>query len=113
MEARYEHQIPLSDRALAILSDLADLAAIKKNEYVFLGNRPNTPLSTMAMAVQVGCLGYNGIAVHGFHSTFRIWASEQTSYSHETSERALAHQISDKAEAAYRRGDQLEKSGVF
>ena len=63
----------------------------------------------MAMAMQVRRLCYNGITVHGFRSTFRDWASEQTSTSHETSEHALAHWISNKAEAAYRRGDQLEK----
>ena len=45
----------------------------------------------------------------GFRSTFRDWASEQTSFPHETCEHALAHRISDKAEAAYRRGDQFEK----
>ncbi len=39
----------------------------------------------------------------------RDWASEQTSFPHETCEHALAHRISDKAEAAYRRGDQFEK----
>ena len=49
------------------------------------------------------------ITVHGFRSTFRDWASEQTSYPHETCEHALAHRISDKSEAAYRRGDQFEK----
>ena len=47
--------------------------------------------------------------IHGFCSTFRDWASEQTSFPHETCEHALAHRISDKAEAAYRRGDQFEK----
>lgn len=40
---------------------------------------------------------------------FPLWASEQTSFPHETCEHALAHRISDKAEAAYRRGDQFEK----
>jgi len=63
----------------------------------------------MAMAMQVRRLGYNGITVHGLRSTFRNWASEQTSTSHETSEHALAHRINDKAEAAYRRGNQLEE----
>ena len=42
-------------------------------------------------------------------SSFRDWASEQTSFPHETCEQALSHVISNKAEAAYRRGDQFEK----
>jgi integrase len=47
--------------------------------------------------------------VHGFRSTFRDWAAEQTSYSNEVCEMALAHVVGDKTEAAYRRGDLLKK----
>ena len=54
-------------------------------------------------------MGRDSITVHGFRSTFSDYVSEQTSFSHETREHALAHQISDKAEASYRRGDQFEK----
>jgi integrase len=50
-----------------------------------------------------------GITTHGFRSTFRDWASEQTSFPNETCEHVLAHRISDKAEASYRRGDQFKK----
>jgi integrase len=50
-----------------------------------------------------------GAAVHGFRSTFRDWAAEQTSYPNELCEIALAHAVSDKTEAAYRRGDMMEK----
>lgn len=46
---------------------------------------------------------------HGFRSTFRDWVSERTSYPHEMAEMALAHVISSKVEAAYRRGDLFEK----
>ena len=46
---------------------------------------------------------------HGFRSTFRDWAAETTGFANETLELALAHTIKDKAEAAYRRQDQLEK----
>jgi len=52
---------------------------------------------------------YPGITPHGFRSSFRDWASEQTDFLHEICEMALAHTISNKAEAAYRRGDLLEK----
>ena len=46
---------------------------------------------------------------HGFRSTFRDWAAERTNYPGDLAEMALAHAISDKVEAAYRRGDLFEK----
>jgi integrase len=49
------------------------------------------------------------LTVHGFRSTFKDWCSEQTGYPNEMSEMALAHAVSDKVEAAYRRGDMREK----
>jgi integrase len=52
---------------------------------------------------------YSEYVPHGFRSTFRDWAAETTDYPNETVELALAHTIKNKAEAAYRRQDQLEK----
>ncbi|MGY4428514.1 integrase [Bradyrhizobium sp. F1.13.1] len=49
------------------------------------------------------------LTVHGFRSTFKDWCTEQTGYPNEMSEMALAHTVSDKVEAAYRRGDMREK----
>ena len=49
------------------------------------------------------------ITAHGFRSTFRDWAGETTAYPREVIEHALAHQLKDKAEAAYQRGDLLDK----
>ena len=46
---------------------------------------------------------------HGFRSAFRDWASERTNFPREVCEQALAHTIKDKTEAAYRRGDLLDK----
>jgi integrase len=51
----------------------------------------------------------SGITVHGFRSSFRDWASEVTNYPNHVVEMALAHAIGDDVEAAYRRGDLLEK----
>lgn len=45
------------------------------------------------------------VTVHGLHFTFRDWAAEETDYPRRVTEMALAHAISDKVEAAYRRGD--------
>ena len=52
---------------------------------------------------------FKGYTPHGLRSTFRDWASETTSFANETLELALAHTIKNKAEAAYRRQDQIEK----
>jgi integrase len=106
MKAGHEHRIPLTKRALEILDPLL---MASKNRHVFAGNGPNRPLSNMAMSMLLKRMNRPDITVHGFRSTFRDWASEQTSFPHETCEHALAHRISDKAEAAYRRGDQFEK----
>jgi integrase len=54
-------------------------------------------------------MGRSDLTVHGFRSTFRDWAAETTNYPREVAEAALAHVISDKTEAAYRRGDLFEK----
>src|SRR4051812_37732219 len=54
-------------------------------------------------------MGRPGLTVHGFRSTFKDWTHEKTNFSNEVSEAALAHVIGDKTEAAYRRGDALEK----
>jgi integrase len=62
----------------------------------------------MAMSMLLRRMGQD-CTVHGFRSTFRDWAAEQTSHAHDICEMALAHVIANKSEAAYRRGDLLEK----
>jgi integrase len=106
MKAGHEHRIPLTRRAVDLLKGLPQLPL---NDHLFPGNGQGKPLSGMAMTMQLRRMNRSDITVHGFRSTFRDWASEQTSFPHETCEHALAHRISDKAEAAYRRGDQFEK----
>ena len=108
MKAGLDHRIPLSPRALEILHAMERLR-LKDNKYVFVGLRRGRPVHHMAMWELLKGMGFNEITVHGFRSTFSDWVSEQTSFSHETREQALAHQISDKADGAYRRGDQFEK----
>jgi hypothetical protein len=105
MKAAREHRVPLSERALAIL---ADMAAARCSEFVFPGEKPGKPLSIMAFDMTLRRMGVEA-TVHGFRSTFRDWASERTSFPHEVCEMALAHAIPNKSEAAYRRGDLLEK----
>jgi integrase len=99
-----DHVVPLSDRALAILDDLP-----QGSEYLFARD-DGEPLSNMAMLELLQGMGFGeDLTVHGFRSTFKDWCSEQTGYPNEMSEMALAHTVSDKVEAAYRRGDMREK----
>ena len=107
MKAGIEHRVPLSERAIAIVKKLKQFAS--RSPYVFPGSNRSKPLSNAAMSAVLKRMGRDSITVHGFRSTFSDYVSEQTSFSHETREHALAHQISDKAEASYRRGDQFEK----
>jgi integrase len=104
MKARKEHRVPLSVAALAIID-----AAPKKSDYLF--PRPQgKPLSETAVRALFQRLGVSGkITRHGFRSTFRDWAAETTHYPNELLELALAHTVSDKTEAAYRRCDMLAK----
>ena len=104
MKAQKEHRVPLCARALEILEALP-----REGEYVFPGARLGRPLSNMAMLELVRGMRGQGATVHGFRSSFRDWAAEQTSYPTEMAEMALAHTVGDKVEAAYRRGDMLEK----
>lgn len=63
----------------------------------------------MAMLTLLKRMGRSGITVHGFRSAFRDWAAETTSFPHEVCEMALAHAVTNRVEAAYRRGDLFEK----
>jgi len=56
-----------------------------------------------------GTLGFKEYTVHGFRSSFRDWAGETTTHSREVIEQSLAHSLADQTEAAYPRGDYLEK----
>lgn len=106
MKAGKEHRIPLSGPALAILHDMADR---RVSEYVFPGGKANRPLSNMAFLTLLKRMGRADITAHGFRSTFRDWAAERTGYPAEVAEMALAHTVSNKVEAAYRRGDLFNK----
>lgn len=106
MKAGREHRIPLSTRALEILTALPRAAG---SDYVFPGAREGKPLSNMGMLQMIRGMRGTGATVHGLRSSFKDWALEQTAYPGEMSEVALAHTISNKAEAAYRRSDLAAK----
>jgi integrase len=102
MKAGREHRVPLSARAMAILERMAE---IRTGALVFPGQRRGRPLSKTAFAALVP----DGATVHGFRSSFRDWAGEETSFPREVAEQTLSHTIGGAVEQAYRRGDALEK----
>jgi integrase len=76
------------------------------NDSIFVGSRGGAALS---MAATLRRKGRADVTTHGFRSSFRDWAAEQTGFPHEVVEQALAHTISNKVERAYRRGDLFAK----
>jgi integrase len=102
MKAGKEHRVPLAPRAVELL------CGIERDGGFVFSARLGAPLSVMAMGRLVGLMGRD-ITVHGFRSSFRDWAAEQTATPHEVCEQALAHAIPNGVERAYRRGDLFEK----
>ncbi|WP_454438358.1 tyrosine-type recombinase/integrase [Thauera mechernichensis] len=103
MKAGRPHRVPLSEEVLKLLQ------GIKGEGYVFPGARTGRPLSNMAMTQVLRRLGHPDLTVHGFRSTFRDWCAEETHYPNIVAEQALAHTVGSAVEAAYRRGDLLDK----
>ena len=105
MKAGRPHRVPLPTAALDALEAMQ---TVREGEYVFPGFKAAKPLSNMAMLKLLERMGRRDLTVHGFRSTFRDWAAEQTSFPREVAEAALAHTNKDKTEAAYLRSDFLE-----
>jgi integrase len=115
-----DHVILLSDRAIRILQDLP-----RDGEYIFAGGSTDGGLSNNAMGAVIDRMNAEKQAAglpkwidpqldrevvpHGFRSTFTDWCADMTAYPTEMADIALAHIVSDKVEAAYRRGDMREK----
>lgn len=106
MKAKREHRVPLGDRCLAILDSARPLST--GSVYLFPGQSIEKPMSNMVFLQMLKRMEVP-VTAHGFRSSFRDWAAETTSHPRELAEMALAHTIENKVEAAYRRGDLLEK----
>ncbi|MCU0433161.1 MAG: tyrosine-type recombinase/integrase [Bacteroidia bacterium] len=104
MKAAKEHRIPLASQAIALLKSVPRHA---REKYIFVAPRGGQ-LSDMALTVFMRRLNVDAVP-HGFRSTFRDWVAEHTNYPNHVAEMALAHTISNKVEAAYRRGDLFDK----
>jgi hypothetical protein len=117
-----EHIVLLSDAALAVLTEIG----LEPGEPVFPNNRGGL-LSTTAMAAVIRRMnkerkregkpqwtdpkqGFRQVLPHGFRATFRTWVDEQTNFSRELGEKALAHTVGDETERSYQRGELLAKA---
>jgi len=112
MKAGRSHRVPLNGRAIEILREMVALATTGKDGkpagVVFKG-AGGGGLSVMALTMQLRRMNRQDVTPHGFRSSFRDWAAEETSFAREVAEAALAHSVGDATEQAYRRGDALEK----
>jgi integrase len=109
MKAEKGHSVPLSPRAVEILSEVHPLNTKVSNDAPLFPSSTGRKLSGMAMPMLLRRMDRHDITVHGFRSTFREWAGECSSFPREVVEHAMAHQLPDKAEAAYQRGTLLPK----
>jgi integrase len=106
MKAGKEYRSPLAGRVIEILEDMQK---IRERDFVFPGGKAGRPLSNMAMLELLRRMGRYDLTVHGFRSSLSDWCAERTAFPSEVREMALAHAVSDKVEAAYRRGDLFDK----
>lgn len=106
MKMRREHAVPLTNEALAILRPLFEA---RVSQWIFPGTSPKRPLSNMAMNQLLKRMDRDSITVHGFRSSFRDWAGDETNFPREIAEGCLAHAVGDETERAYRRRDAIEK----
>lgn len=105
MKAKREWRVPLSDEAVALLRSLP-----RKGPLIFPGTRKRQALSNGTMTKVLRTTRPNSdFDVHGFRSSHRDWAAEQTDYPREIAEMALAHDVGSDVERAYRRSDLIER----
>jgi integrase len=108
---RKPHVVPLSAAAVAAFERAKSLRT-DDAELVFPGQSPKKPMSDATLMAVMKRMGL-AVTVHGLRSSFKDWAGEVGGFPNELSEAALSHTIKNKAEAAYRRGDLLERRRVM
>ena len=104
MKMKKEHRVPLSNRAVDILKSQP---RIDGNPLVFPAPR-GSQMSDATMSAVLKRMNVDA-TVHGFRSSFRDWCGDYTNYPRDLAEQCLAHGADDPVEAAYRRGDALER----
>lgn len=107
MKSGREHQVPLVPRHFEIL----DKVRILKDEgdYLFPGQRRGRPLSGMAFLMLMRRMDVGHYVPHGFRSSFRDWTGDETEFSRDVAEMAIAHKVGNSVEIAYRRRKAIEK----
>jgi len=105
MKSHRLHRVPLCEESLKILEEAK---VYQRDIFVFPALKKEKPISDAAL-LKLLKQTHPELTVHGFRSTFRDWCAEMTSYPREQAEAALAHVLKDQTEAAYQRGDMLEK----
>jgi integrase len=105
MKTNVQHRVPLTGEMLAILAPLKAMAS----RYVFEGQKRHKPLSNMAMLMLLRRMKVEGVTVHGFRATFRIWAAEVAIAPREVAEMSLSHKVGSDVERAYARSDLLDR----
>lgn len=110
MKNRKAHRVPLTDTMIEVL----DQQHGKHPDVVFPSSKvKDVPIGLNAADRVMRSLGVEQYVVHGFRSTFRTWAGEETHHTREVCELCLAHTLAQKTEAAYSRGDKLEKRRIL
>ena len=100
-----EHRVPLCRRGLGILEEARALSRSSPLVFPSVGGKPigNTAMSELLRELKIAAVP------HGFRSSFRDWAAEETDHPREVAEAALAHKVRNQIEAAYRRSDLFER----
>jgi integrase len=111
MKAKEPHRVPLSEVAAALVQTLKEQRL--HDSLVFPSPREKVlsdmTLTALLRRVKAESDTAGRVATaHGFRSSFRDWASEH-GYARDLAQRALAHTVANKVEAAYHRTDLLEQ----
>lgn len=108
MKMGIEHRVPLTAPAIVVLEAMKVFGDDQEG-FIFPGRKVGQKLSNMSMEMLLRRMSVDDFTVHGFRSSFRDWAGEETDHAREVAEAALAHQVGNEVERSYRRGDALAK----
>lgn len=114
-KTKKEYVVPLSNAAIDLLVSIYE---VRNSTYVFAGQRrgkgiqKDKPLSGMAMEMLLRRMEIDNATPHGFRSSFRDWAGDETSFDDETLEFCLAHSVGNKTKQAYRRSSAVDKRRI-
>ena len=117
MKMKEPHVVPLSAAAVKILRELRKrhiaLHGEVAPEHLMFSLTKGKPISYMTMLKVLRDMKVENATVHGFRSTFTDWVAECTNVPKEVADKALAHQIANAVEAAYRRTDFFDRRRVL